>query len=500
MTARFSIASDGPLREYHLVHAADAPTSKIALDRQNWAGTAFLAALLLWPLVIFGRPAYFIDSLSYLRGGAFAVQYAVTKVQPTQLPSAQRTSPAQPHPATSAPAAAAKGARSIPYSILSYLLAWPGRSMAALAVAQAILTALLLQLTGRMLVSERTGGTLTGGAAALLTPVAIFACYAMPDIFAGITILAILLLMLDMGRLSRCARWLVILLLAGAISFHASHLPLSIGLAIVAVLLRWYIDSGRGRAAMRLAATLLCPIFLALAVTLIASWVGYGQASVEAKRYPLTLARSIEDGPARWLLQQECRRPRFTVCELYGTAIPSTVADFLWGSNGIATRATAGQLDRIRAEEHEIVMLAAQRYPREQASRVTSNFLRQLISFSSADNHFGWIVTNKGGALDFDKTRQDGSMLLRVNWAATILACVAALLVLLTRFRRASRAERAAWLLVLFGLALNAAICAIFSGVADRYQGRVIWLLPFIALLFARVRKAPAGIASSDRS
>ena len=85
MTARFSIASDGPLREYHPVHAADAPTSKIALDRQNWAGTAFLAALLLWPLVIFGRPAYFIDSLSYLRGGAFAVQYAVTKVQPTRF-------------------------------------------------------------------------------------------------------------------------------------------------------------------------------------------------------------------------------------------------------------------------------------------------------------------------------------------------------------------------------------------------------------------------------
>ena len=234
-------------------------------------------------------------------------------------------------------------------------------------------------------------------------------------------------------------------------------------------------------------------------MTLVASWVGYGQVSVEAKRYPLTLARSIEDGPARWLLQQECRRPRFTVCELYGTAIPSTVADFLWGSNGIAARATPDQLDRIRAEEHEIVMLAAQRYPREQASRVTSNFLHQLITFSSADNHFGWIVTNRGGALDFDKTRHDGSMLLRVNWAATILACIAALLVLLTRFRRASRAERAAWLLVLCGLALNAAICAIFSGVADRYQGRVIWLLPFIALSFARVGKAPAGIPSSHR-
>lgn len=479
------------------MHAADAPTSRVALDRQTWSGTAFLAALLLWPLLIFGRPAYFIDTLSYLKGGAFAVQYAVTKAQPTLLRPPEHASPVQPKPAASAPAASAKGARSIPYSILSYLLAWPGRSMVALAVAQAILTALLLQLTGRILVGDRAGGTLAGGAAALLTPVAIFACYAMPDIFAGITILAILLLMLDMGQLSHWARWLVIILLAGAISFHASHLPLGIGLAIVAVALRWYIDTGRGRAAMRLAATLLCPILLALAVTLTGSWVGYGQASVEAKRYPLTLARSIEDGPARWLLQQECRRPRFAVCELYGTAIPSTVADFLWGSNGIAERATPEQLDRIRAEEHEIVMLAAQRYPGEQASRVTSNFLHQLVTFSSADNHFGWIVTNRGGTLDFDKRRHNGAMLLRVNWATTILACVGALLVLLTRFRRASRAERAAWLLVLCGLALNAAICAIFSGVADRYQGRVIWLLPFIAMLFARRGEAPPRISSS---
>jgi hypothetical protein len=472
------------------VHAADAPTRKIGLDRQNWAGSALVAALLLWPLVIFGRPAYFIDSLSYLKGGAFAVRYAATKIQPVPPRPEGRASTAQPNPAASAPAAAAKGARSIPYSIFSYLLAWPGRSMAALAVAQAILTALLLQLTARIVVRDRAAGTLAGGAVALVTPVAIFTCYAMPDIFAGVTILATLLLMLDMGRLTRGARWLVGILLAAAISFHASHLPLSIGLAAIAVALRWYVQPGHGRAAMRLAGVLLCPILLAVAVTLVASWVGYGQASVEAKRFPLTLARSIEDGPARWLLQQECRRPRFAVCELYGTAIPSTVADFLWGSNGIAARATPDQLDRIRAEEHEIVILAAQRYPREQASRVSSNFLRQLITFSDADNRFDWVVTERGGTLGFDQRPHTGSMLLRVNWAATILSCLGALLVLLMRFRRASREERATWLLVLCGLAFNAAICVIFSGVTDRYQARVIWTLPFVALLFAQAGQA----------
>jgi len=50
------------------------------------------------------------------------------------------------------------------------------------------------------------------------------------------------------------------------------------------------------------------------------------------------------------------------------------------------------------------------------------------------------------------------------------------------------------------GLLVNAAVCAIFSGVAPRYQARLIWLVPFaaIAIGFARGGWRPGGGAANN--
>lgn len=51
---------------------------------------------------------------------------------------------------------------------------------------------------------------------------------------------------------------------------------------------------------MRTTAWLAAPIVLGMLATVATGLVGFGTASVAPKRFPLTLARSIEDGPARW--------------------------------------------------------------------------------------------------------------------------------------------------------------------------------------------------------
>ncbi|MFO1241558.1 MAG: hypothetical protein U1E64_14570 [Sphingomonadaceae bacterium] len=43
--------------------------------------------------------------------------------------------------------------------------------------------------------------------------------------------------------------------------------------------------------------------------------------------------------------------------------------------------------------------------------------------------------------------------------------------------------ERGALLIVGVGLASNAAICGVLSGVADRYQARIAWAIPILAML-----------------
>ena len=89
------------------------------------------------------------------------------------------------------------------------------------------------------------------------------------------------------------------------------------------------------------------PILLGVGGLLLLSLVGFGQASVAPKRYPISLARSIADGPGLWHLQAKCGDYRYAVCEVFPNAIPTNPGDFLWGENGVRYRATPAQMERI---------------------------------------------------------------------------------------------------------------------------------------------------------
>jgi hypothetical protein len=53
--------------------------------------------------------------------------------------------------------------------------------------------------------------------------------------------------------------------------------------------------------------------------------------------------------------------------------------------------------------------------------------------------------------------------------------------------------------IVVVGLLLNAMICGGIAIVHDRYQGRVIWLLPLIAALLYSASRTPSALDNHDR-
>jgi hypothetical protein len=66
------------------------------------------------------------------------------------------------------------------------------------------------------------------------------------------------------------------------------------------------------------------------------------------------------------------------------------------------------------------------------------------------------------------------------------------LLLILLR-RRLMRIDKAAIAVIAVGLFTNAAVCGALSGVTDRYQARVAWVLPALAFaILARVWSARA--------
>jgi hypothetical protein len=211
------------------------------------------------------------------------------------------------------------------------------------------------------------------------------------------------------------------------------------------------------------------------------SYAAFGEASLAPKRYPIQLARSVADGPGYWYLRDHCATEHYAICELYGTNPPRKVGDFLWGANGVRYRATPEQMDRIRAEESTIVRRAAMAYPVQQVSRSATNALSQLFVIGPRELAFGVRLT--GDNPDLIRVYPDRPVLKAVGKVLMYLSFFGSILLLIWLRRRLNSSEKAAIGVAAVGLIANAAVCGALSGVTDRYQARVAWIVPALALM-----------------
>jgi hypothetical protein len=465
----------------------------LTTDRKLLHQALLAAALLLWPIMLFGTPAYFADSASYLKGGRTAVAVTVDRLKAmTQDASLPQQSERK---AEAVALETAKGSRSALYSLAAFVLSWPGASMILLATLQALATGWVVAIAARLAgVRSWSGFGLAAAVVAFATPAAVFACYIVPDIFAALLIASCVILAVAFERLSLGLRVSLVAIGAFAVTSHASHPPIAGGLLLLGAF--WAVGQGSG--ATRRITWLAAPVILGTLATVTTGLVGFGTLSLAPKRYPLTLARSIEDGPARWYLAEHCAERRYAVCEVFGPQMPETVPEFLW-EKGLTGRATPEQMDRVRAEEGEIVAAAARAYPVTQAKILAANVTAQVMRIGLVDVSFDQkIAFDPQGVprtVETGVTRR--AVLHFVEWSAAATALASALW-LAWAARRMRPCERAGAALLVAGLLGNAAVCAIFSGVADRYQARVVWLLPLFAVVMIiaaaeRRRRAETG-------
>lgn len=466
--------------------------------------------ILCWPLVVLNGPAYFEDTPSYFKGGSVAVEFVADRLLPQASQSVQQgRMDAQPMEDNAELVRDTRGARSVAYSVLSYLLAGSGDRFVPLAIAQALLVAICLAaaLGAANFVRPRQiwAVALTLG---LATPVAWFACYAMPDIFAGLTILTMGLLLSQSLRFS----WKLLLALSAiavfAIASHASHIVLA-GAMLVMGTVGALLKAAKGhRAAYRRLYWTFGATAVAVGTVIFTGLVGFGEISFAPKRYPFLLARAIEMGPGRDYLHGACKVRDYEVCKLFPGQLPSTSHEFLWDQkNGVVIVATPAQMDRLRGEEMEIVFRTIGAAPLDMAKAAFSGTIDQLmkiklagVGYGKGIRHLSPIELELVPGLAFPRQLIPVAEFLTA--CSTLLSIIAILAWLRVRNPQALLA-----LLLIGGVVANAVICANLSTVADRYQARVIWLLPLAAfLLWAGRRelqlrgrsKIPAGVGDIE--
>jgi hypothetical protein len=365
-------------------------------------------------------------------------------------------------------------------------------------LAQAI--AVALTITVLVMAVGVTGSwafALLGAIVAACTSAACFVNLASPDIFAGVIICILAVLATRLNQLSGGIRLTLVLLGAFAVSSHASHPPLAAGMSLlggIGLALTWSPIDQR----LRAAGWLFAPLILGAAATMLSGYVGFGEVSIAPKRFPLTLARSIEDGPARWYLEQNCAEHRYAVCEVFGNNFPNNAREFLW--EGLRDRASPEQMDRIRAEEQEIVLRAAEAYPSAQVVRTLTNIWRQLSHFGLIGTGFDQrIALDASGKLRFEDLNNSHGRILSIVGTLSFWSVLLSAGWVFWRFGLLQGKNQGLLLLVGAGIIGNATICAAFSAVDDRYQARVIWVLPMVtmAILFARRNASEYWLTSS---
>ena len=450
--------------------------------------------LLLWPLAVNRAPFYSADSASYLRGGAFGFDTGLLFLQNwwhSLIGAASATAGTDPKATVAGAVAEAGGVRSLIYSVTTYIFRPPGISLLALAIAQAGTVALVTSFLRRLIAPQLGLGPslMVGAGLAFLTSAPWYAAYAVPDILAGITIAGSLTLTVFFDRIGIAMRVALVGLIAFCITAHGGNLPIGFSVLVAGAAANFMLMRPALAPAIRKVIWFVSPVIVGVAALLATSYVAFGEPSLAPKRYPIQLARSVSDGPGAWHLRDHCATERYAICEIFGTNPPRHVRDFLWSKNGVRYRATPEQMDRIRAEESTIVRRAAMEYPLHQLGRSAFNIVWQFVDFGTDDLVFG---ERMEGDLDDPAVvrAHPDSPNLKIAGEILIYLSFAASVCLMFAVRRRLRSDEVAAISVaMVGLLANAAVCGILSAVTDRYQGRVVWILPMLALIiWLRVR------------
>jgi hypothetical protein len=436
------------------------------------ASAVLLATIFfLWPAVYNGFPLLMADSMTYLADG-IPVARAIFLHRFSEY----------------------YGMRSLIYSlgILPFhwnVTPWP------ITVFQSLLAAWVLWLVVRSFSTRHALRRYLILAALLsaFTSIAWYTCFIMPDILGPLTYLAFFLLFFARDSLSRAERVGLGFIAWWGITAHSTHLLLAAALFVLLVLFALF----ERRPFLR-SLPALGEIAAALALAALAQLALYafldGKPSLNGQRAPYLTARVIADGPGRWYLDSHCATEHWAACGHLAN-VTDDADSFIWGDNAPFEIASDDEKSDYEAQDVPFFLATIRAYPRQQLERSATNFGQQLRAFGLYDfdssewtlGQFNATIPPSRSSYVRGREAHDALPLDALTtlqfWTVIIsLLIIAGLTPLL--WRRHSRGLPGLALVVFSMVVLNAFLTGVLSIVDERYQCRVIWLIPLLAAVF----------------
>ena len=427
-------------------------------------GASLITALLLFPAFYNGFPLLFSDSGEYFG----------LSIQP--VPLSYRT-----------------------FGYPLWLAAmWPEPSMWAGVVAQSVLLGALLWQLSRVLAPELPLPRLIGGAAvlALVSAAPWTSSQLMPDIFAPITVISVYLTALHRDRMSLLSKAVAFVGIAFGVMTHATHLWLAIGLLLVFAVAAW---RRRESAAWRRIGHAAVAVAVGVAIIVTITFTRTGKLFFSRGGHVFVLAHLVETGFAQRVLAEDCHSADYPLCPYRGE-LTMNAKDFIWAPTTPLRR--IGGFDVSGGQTWSLLRKTIARYPvdfsavavrytaRQMAALWTFDGLESYANVPYIEDFVGYFLPEQYGA--FRTARQQQGEFARARTVPRIHIAVAVVCAIASLWLLATQGRRERWhldplsgfhLTVWLALIGNAALCANLSGVFDRYQTRLTWLLPLAVLL-----------------
>ena len=397
------------------------------------------------------------------------------------------------------------GSRSLLYGLGIFPFHWRTNAWPVVGL-HAALTAYVLFLVTRSVLSGRSHRAflMALGPLCLLSSASWYVSFVMPDILGPVLFLSFYLLAYCWSDLSRTERYALVLISLWAATSHGSHFLVGAALSVFMLLVLLAQRQPIGDAAR--ASGRLATIIVAAAIVQLAFYSYlFGKPSLFGPQYPFLMVRIVTDPPGKLYLKHRCATPDLAICR-YVDELPDEPLEFFWADGGVWHRSTPAVREQLRREGKSIVLGTIRKYPVEQLRVSLRHFRDQLVTFGL--DHFArtsrYLKEQIGRVLNGERREYLQSRQVRGNLREDlfsrihrylVVASVIVLIVFLLFLRRRLTSRLTGLTaVVLFVLTANAAVTGIVSTVAPRLQDRVIWLLPFLAVLLV-MSLLPGGAA-----
>ncbi len=323
------------------------------------------------------------------------------------------------------------------------------------------------------------------------------------DIFAGLAVLALHLLVLHAERLSRHECIALIVLVAFAVATHSATFLLLLALVIVASAISLFHRATVPRAGIVRAGFTLA---LGAAILVAANYAVSKRLAWTPGGYGIVFARMLQDGIVARYLDRHCPDPRLRLCP-YRHELPDNADAFLWGDSAFDR---LGRFAGLNDEMRSIVLESLAEYPWIQIKAAVAAAARQVVAVRTGEGVLPSIWHTYGIMQRFTPSavpamraarQQRGELnfeainAVHVPVALAAMALLPAIVLLGRRWRRYGDLGLLAATVALAILA-NALICGPLSNPHDRYGARLAWLAPLVVMLVAfrwGKTNAPAG-------